>query len=164
MSGEQRDDELRQLARLLTEQRWAALATVGEDGEPNSSYVAFAIETDFKAVLLHLSQLAAHTRNLLARPTVSLAVTEPDDGRDDPQTLARVTLKGTAVVVPRESGEYTTARERYLERLPAAGPLFGFGDFQLFHVEIAQARYVGGFARARTFGPEALSRAAGLIK
>lgn len=164
MSGEQRDDELRQLARLLTEQRWAALGTVGENGEPNSSYVAFAIEPDFHAVVLHLSQLAAHTRNLLARPTVSLAVTEPDDGRHDPQTLARVTLQGTAVIVPSETGEYTAARERYLGRLPAAEPLFGFGDFQLFRVELEKARYVGGFARARTFGPEALSRAAGLVR
>lgn len=159
----ERDEELKSLARLLTEQRWGALATLGEDGEPYGSHVAFVIEPGFGAVLLHLSQLAAHTRNLMARPSISLSVTEADDGREDPQTLARASLQGTVVSLPRESREYATARQRYLERLPAAGPLFGFGDFQLFRLEIEEARFVGGFARARTFGPESLRRAALLI-
>lgn len=159
----QRDDELTQLGRLLTEQRWGALATIGDDGEPYGSHVAFVMEPDFSAVLLHLSELAAHTKNLQSRATVSLSITEPDDGRDDPQTLARASLQGTVVFVPRESKGYAAARHRYLARLPAAEPLFGFGDFQLFRLEIENVRFVGGFARARTFGPEALRRAAQLI-
>lgn len=163
MNGRERDEELIQLARLLRQQRWAALATIGDEGEPYSSQVAFAMAPDFGAVLLHLSQLAAHTKNLLARPTVCLSVSEPDDGRDDPQTLARASVQGIIGTVPRERADYAPARSRYLERLPAAEPLFGFGDFQLFRVEIRQIRFVGGFARARTFGPEAVRRAADLM-
>lgn len=159
----ERDDELRQLARLLTSQRWGALATLGDEGAPYCSQVAFVMEPDLKAALLHLSQLAAHTTNLLARPAISLSVTEPDDGRDDPQTLARATVQGSVAMVPRADDKYMMARSRYLERLPAAEPLFGFGDFQLFRLEIEKVRFVGGFARARTFGPEALRRAARLI-
>ena len=158
----EKDEELKVLARLLTGQRWAALATVTDDGSPYSSQVAFAMQPDFGAALLHLSGLAAHTKHLRCRPQVSLSITEPDDGRDDPQTLARVSLQGKVEVLDKESDEYAAGRARYLEKLPAAEPRFGFADFQLFRLNIEQARFVGGFARARTFGAEALKRAAPL--
>lgn len=150
-----------QLASLIRAQRWAALATLGTDG-PEVSHVAYAVEGAFEGVLLHLSQLAAHTRQLLADPRASLAIGEPDDGRADPQTLARVTLFGAVEALARDSDAYSAARAIYLARLPQAEPLFGFGDFQLFRLRPLRARFVGGFARARSFDRAALQAAGAL--
>lgn len=150
-----------QLAMLIRSQRWAALATLGADG-PEASHVAYAVEGAFDGVLLHLSQLAAHTKQLLAEPRASLAIGEPDDGRADPQTLARVTLFGTVAPLVRDSDDWRDAQALYLARLPESAQLFGFGDFCLFRLRPQRARLVGGFARARTFDAVAL-RAAGAL-
>jgi hypothetical protein len=44
----------------------------------------------------------------------------------------------------------------YVERFPQSAGMFDFADFQLFLIEPKSARYVSGFARATTVGPEAL--------
>jgi putative heme iron utilization protein len=119
--------------------------------------VAYAAEPDFGGFLLHLSLLAPHTRHLLADARASLLIYEPDDGREDVQTLARITLVGTAAPVPEAA--QAAARELYLARLPAATPLFDFPDFSLFRLAPDEARYVGGFARAFTLTAEHLRQA-----
>ena len=153
-------DELPVVASLLRGQRQAALGTV-DGGAPFVSMVAFVAEQDFGGVLLHLSRLSAHTRQLLADPRAALLVAEPDDGREDVQTLARITLTGRAAVVPRGTAAYDAGRALYLDRLPAAAMLFDFADFDLFRLVPDSARYVGGFARAYTLTTEHLRAAAG---
>lgn len=152
-------DEKIQLAQLIRGQRWAALATLHENA-PFASMVAYAPEADFSGFLLHLSRLAPHTRNLLADPRASLVIGEPDTGGNDPQTLGRVSVQGTVIELTRGSTDYTDARERYLEHLPEAEQLFGFGDFMLFRLLPADARYTGGFARAYTLSRAQLEVAA----
>ncbi len=122
--------------------------------------VAYAAEPDFGGFLLHLSHLAAHTRQLLAAPQSSLLICQPDDGRDDPQTLARITLVGAATPIPIESAAHAAARACYLARLPSAAQLFDFPDFMLFRFLPTEARYVGGFGRIYTLTPEHLRQAA----
>jgi putative heme iron utilization protein len=149
-------EELANVAALIRNQRQAALATL-RDGAPFVSMVAYAPEPDLGGVLLHLSRLAAHTGQLLANPAASLLIAESDDGRDDVQTLARITLVGTAV--PLQEAERAAGRELYLARLPAAAQLFELPDFVLFRFVPSEARYVGGFARAYTLTAEHLRRA-----
>lgn len=155
-------EELAIVANLIRGQRQAALGTL-RDGAPFVSMVAYAAEPDFGGLLLHLSQLAQHTRQLLAGPQAALLIAEQDDGREDVQTLARITLVGPATPIPAGSAEHAAARERYLARLPAAEPLFEFPDFALFRLVPAEARYVGGFARAYTLTPAHLRQAAQIL-
>lgn len=145
--------------QLLMSHRWSALATWGEDG-PAASMVAYAPVPDLSSVLLFLSGLAEHTRNLLSEPRVALVVSATDQSVADPQTLARVTMKGTARVVERSSAEFADLWRTYVERLPDAAPRIALGDFLLFRVELSEARYVGGFAQAHTISAERLSAAA----
>jgi nitroimidazol reductase NimA-like FMN-containing flavoprotein (pyridoxamine 5'-phosphate oxidase superfamily) len=77
------------LARLIRATRVAALGTL-HDGEPNLAMVAYASADDFSAFYIHVSKLGKHTRDMEKDPRVSLLITETDDGRPDPQTLARV--------------------------------------------------------------------------
>jgi heme iron utilization protein len=152
-------EELATIAALIRSQRVAALGTLRNDS-PFVSMVSYAAEPDFGGLLLHLSRLAAHTRQLLAAPQSSLQICEPDDGRDDVQTLTRITLAGVAVPIPAASAGYAAARACYLTRLPAATPLFDFPDFALFRFVPSEARYVGGFARVYTLTPAHLNQAA----
>jgi heme iron utilization protein len=154
-----RTEELVTIATLIRSQRVAALGTLREES-PFVSMVAYAAEPDFGGFLLHLSRLAAHTRQLLAAPQSSLLICQPDDGRDDPQTLARITLAGTAAPIPAESAAYSAARACYLARLPSATPLFDFPGFMIFRFLPSEARYVGGFGRIYTLTPEHLRQAA----
>lgn len=153
---------LRAVGTLLREQRWAALATQ-RDGQPLAAQVAFVAEPGLGSCLLHLSRLSAHTRQLRAEPRAALAVGAPDDGREDPQTLARVTLEGRAEPLPRDAADWPAARARYLARLPAAALWFDFGDFALFRFAVTRARFVGGFANAHTLRPDDLRAAAALV-
>ena len=98
-----------------------------------------------------MSQLAPHTRNLLAHPRGALAITEPDTLEGDPQRLQRVTVTGTASVLQPTEPAYVAAAQAYIERFPDAQMRFELGDFLLFRFMPADARYVGGFARAARF-------------
>ena len=142
------------LRRLLSEQRWACLGTLDE-GRPFVSWVAYVVDGD-GSLLLHLSRLAKHTRNLLSDGAVSLAISEIDDGRSDPQTLARITLDGVVEVVARDSAAYPSGRGRYLARLPDAAMLFDFEDFSLFRLAPQAARYVEGFGSTHRLNGERL--------
>jgi putative heme iron utilization protein len=147
------------LAQLLRGQRWGCLGTQSEEG-PYVSWVAFVAEEDFSGLVMHLSQLAKHTRNLVAQPRTSFALSEPDDGRGDPQQLARLTLQGTVAVVPPDSPDYERLKAYYLSRLPDAEMMFQFADFSLFRFEPSSGRYVEGFASSHAMTPEKLKTAA----
>jgi putative heme iron utilization protein len=156
----ERNDDLAQLASLIRRQRWAALATVEADGAPCASSVAYAPEADFAGFLLHLSQLAPHTRNLLVERRASLVISDQDPGAGDPQTLMRLSLLGSVHILEKESAEFAAGKALYLSHLPTAAPLFGFPDFILFRFAPQEARFVGGFARARRMDTIALREAA----
>jgi putative heme iron utilization protein len=141
----------------LCQHRHAALATVAADGAPHVGMVAFAIAPDGSALVLHLSTLAAHTRHLLAEPRVSLLLSEPDQPDiDDVQTLARLTIYGQAQLLTPDDAVYADCRSAYLRRFAAAEMRFGFADFVLVRVVVDQARFVGGFAQARTLAQSQL--------
>ena len=154
-----KSEHLPRLIALLDEHRWAALATIGMRGKPEASMVAYAVDGDMTSLFLHLSQLAAHSRNLLRNPDASLVISETDGGDGDPQQLARVSLFGRVVCLERDEPGYAEARRRYLQRLPTAEPLFDFADFRLFRFAIYTARFVGGFAQAHSYDAADLAEA-----
>ena len=140
----------REAAALVRTHRWAALATL-DAGEPLATMVAYAVEPGGGALVLHVSQLAQHTRDLIEHGRCSLAIGEPDTLEGDPQRLQRVTLVGAAAVIERSDDRYLAAAEAYVARFPDAQMRFELGDFLLFLFTPDSARYVGGFARASRF-------------
>jgi putative heme iron utilization protein len=146
-------------AQLVMSHRWAALATIGEDG-PNASMVAYASTRDVSNLLLFSSDLAQHTRNMVSDPRVALIISEPDSTGTDPQTLARVSINGHTEQIERGAPEFSDLWQVYGGRLPDAARLLALGDFSLFRVVVVQARYVGGFGRAHTIPVSRLSEAA----
>lgn len=132
----------------------AALGTLHE-GAPFVSMVPYAIGAE-GCFILHVSRLAAHTRDMLNNPEVSLLITESEASGKMPQALARVTVQGKAQLLERDSAKSSNARGLYLARFPDAAPLFGFSDFNIFVIEPVSARIVAGFAQAVTITGEEL--------
>jgi heme iron utilization protein len=126
--------------KLLREGRSAALATLMPgSGHPYCSLVNVASAAD-GAPLLLISQLAVHTKNVLADPRASLMIDERKMG--DPLQGARVMLQGRAVVT-----DDAAVRRRYLERQPEAEMFAGFADFAFYRLEPSSAHLVAGFGR-----------------
>lgn len=154
-----KSDQLPRVIGLLREHRWAALATTGDKGNAEASMVAYVLNEALDAVYLHLSQLAAHSRNLQQHPEASLVISETDTGDGDPQQLARVTLYGPVSLLQRNEALYEKAKRIYLQRMPTAESLFNFTDFNLYRLTIHKARFVGGFAQAYSYDAADLSKA-----
>ncbi len=145
------------LAHLLANARIAALGTI-HDEEPRVSMVAVVPARDFSAFYIHVSRLAQHTMDMQKNKYVSLLIAEADDGRVDPQTLARVSIRGGAEFMENGEPGYAPAKARYIERFPESAPLFLFSDFGLWRIKTKGARFVAGLAKAFNLTPEALQK------
>lgn len=143
------------LRRLLAERPVAALATLHR-GEPAVSMVPFVLPPGSTELLIHVSSLATHTRDMQEHPRVALLVTADANGPWPPQALPRVTLQADAVPLPRDGTDYTAARAQYLGRFPDAAQTFELGDFSLVALRPTSARLIAGFGRAYSLVGEPL--------
>ena len=145
------------LAGLVRRRAAGALGTL-HGGAPFVSMVPYAILRDGAAFVIHVSRLAAHTRDMLADPRVSLLVMQPEGEGVAAQALARVSVQGEAREMEKGSGAERDCREAYLARFPEAAPLAEFGDFSFFAIRPSQARFVAGFAQAMSVTGETLAK------
>ena len=77
--------------------------------------VAYVVAPDFSAFYIHVSKLAQHTTDMQKNKHVGLMISETDDGRADPQTLVRLSVRGVAEFLhPGEPG-YTPIKDLYLD-------------------------------------------------
>ena len=144
------------LRDLLRTQQVAALGTLHQ-GQPYVSMVPFALRPGGTDFIIHVSQLAAHTKDMLASPQVSLLVIAPPAPEVIAQELARITVQGEAVQFAGGTPEHAAAKTAYLTRFPQSELMFGFSDFSLFAIVPESIRFVGGFAQATTISPETLA-------
>ena len=150
-------DSAQTLRELLRTQQVAALGTLHK-GQPYVSMVPFAILPGGPAFVTHVSQLAAHTKDMLLNPPVSLLVVAPPTPELPAQAWARVTIQARAVPCPDATQGYAEAKAAYLARFPQSAQLFTFSDFSLFAIWPSSIRFVGGFAQATTLSPETLAK------
>src|SRR5687768_13657684 len=142
-------DLAKRLRALIEGHEVAALGTLHE-GAPFVSMVPYALLPDGAGFVIHVSSLAAHTKDMVASPAVSLMVMAAPSAEVPAQAVPRVTIQGEAVRIPGEAPIHELARRLYLERFPQSAQTFELGDFALFAIRPRQARYVGGFAQAKT--------------
>lgn len=146
------------LAQLIRNTRIASLATL-RDEAPQVSMAAYICAADFSAFYIFVSRLAQHTVDMQKDNRVSLMICETDDNRVDPQTLARVSIRGKAEIIqPGEPG-FTPLKEQYLARFPESAQLFNMSDFSFWRITPRGGRYVAGFAKAFNITAEALQQA-----
>ena len=137
------------LRTLLTKERIGHLATL-RAGAPMASMTLFMPERNFSAFYVHVSRLAWHTQDMLQDPRVALSVSEADDGRADPFTLMRVTVRGEALQL--NDGP----NEAWLQRFPEQAINFTLTDFSFWRIVPRDARFVAGFGRIHNISAKEL--------
>jgi len=132
-----------QEARLmLRAHRYGVLSTLSKkfDGYPFGSITPYLVDHDGSLLIL-ISTLAEHTKNILHDPRVSMITHDQRDPHI--QTQGRVTVLGNAEQEPgREQ-----AGLRYLRYFPEAGSYFAMHDFSFYRIRPMAIRYIGGFGR-----------------
>jgi putative heme iron utilization protein len=135
------DTPARIARRLMRRSGRASLGTAMADGgAPYVSLALVACDQDISP-LLFISDLAQHTKNLMADGAACLLF----DGTADlanPLTGARISVLGHAEPVDDER-----ARDRFVRRQPSAAGYRSFGDFRLWRFTPARGQLVAGFGK-----------------
>ncbi len=126
--------------QLLRAHRYGALSTLSQkfDGHPFGSITPYLVDHDGSLLIL-ISALAEHTKNIERDPRVSLISHNQEDPRI--QTQGRVTVVGSASRV----AERNQAGKRYLRYFPDAQTYFDMADFEFYRIVPQAVRYIGGF-------------------
>jgi putative heme iron utilization protein len=146
-----------QLKQLLRERSVAALGTL-HAGAPYVSMVPYAIAHDGSGLIIHVSALSSHTKDMRADPRVSLLVMREEGGGTSALALPRISIQGVAQELASDAPDLTESRAAYLERFPEAAQMFGFGDFSLFRIQPGSVRFVAGFGEAHSVSAESFAR------
>jgi putative heme iron utilization protein len=141
------------LARLLRNGRLAHLATLRQ-GAPMASMTLYLPDAGFTAFHFHVSRLAWHTQDMAQDARVALSIAETDDGRADPFTLMRVSIRGEAAIL---SGEQPALKKSWLEKFPEQAINFELADFAFWRIVPRDARFVAGFGRIRNLSAAELA-------
>ena len=139
-------DTLKALARLIRTERIAHVATLRQ-GAPMASMTLYLPDADFTAFHVHVSRLAWHTQDMAQDARVALSIAETDDGRADPFTLMRVSIRGEAVQIENRNSESVTLKNIWLARFPEQAINFELADFSFWRIVPRDARFVAGFGR-----------------
>ena len=128
--------------RLLRAHRYGALSTLSKklDGYPFGSITPYVVDHDGSLLIL-ISGLAEHSKNILHDPRVSLITHNQHD--PDIQMQGRVTVVGDARPIkdPQQAGE------RYLRHFPEAANYLTMADFYFCRIQPVAIRYIGGLGR-----------------
>lgn len=133
-------DTARAARQLLRAHRYGALCTLSKkfDGYPFGSITPYLVDHDGSLLIL-ISALAEHTKNIQNDPRVSLITHNQEDPHI--QTQGRITVVGTASLVT----EREQAGKRYLRYFPEAQTYFAMHDFSFYRIAPLALRYIGGF-------------------
>ena len=132
----------REARQMLRAHRYGALCTLSKkfDGHPFGSITPYLADHDGSLLIL-ISTLAEHTKNIQYDPRVSLITHSQDSPHI--QTQGRVTVVGTAhLVADREQ-----SGKRYLRYFPEAETYFAMHDFSFYRIVPQAIRYIGGFGK-----------------
>lgn len=131
-----------EVRRMLRAHRYGALSTLSKkfDGFPFGSITPYLVDHDGSLLIL-ISTLAEHTRNIEHDPRVSLITHDQRDPRI--QTQGRVTVVGNAHLVPDKE----QVGARYLRHFPEAHTYFAMHDFSFYRIQPIAIRHIAGFGR-----------------
>ena len=145
------------LAQIIRSSRITALATL-RDEAPLVSMVTFFAAEDFSLFYIFVSRLAQYTVDMQKDKRVGLLIAETDDGREDPQALACVSIRASAEQIPNGEPGYTPLKNTYLARFPESAPLFKLEDFNFWRIKPKGGRFIAGLAKAYNITVETLQK------
>jgi putative heme iron utilization protein len=132
----------REARLILRAHRYGALCTLSKkfNGYPFGSITPYLVDHDGSLLIL-ISTLAEHTKNIRNDPRVSMITHDQHDPHI--QARGRVTVIGKAEPEP----ERHQAGLRYIRYFPEARTYLAMQDFSFFRIRPVAIRYIGGFGK-----------------
>jgi putative heme iron utilization protein len=126
---------------LLREHQYGALSTISKKlaGFPFGSITPYLTDHDGN-LLIYISELAEHTKNIAHDPRVSLIT--HNQSSPEIQMQGRVTVTGNA----HRLADQQQPAARYLHHFPEAAELMML-DFAFYRIKPVAIRYIGGVGR-----------------
>ncbi len=144
-------------ASLIEGMRSLQLSTVGPDGIPHCGYTPYLHQAP-SSFYIFVSQLAAHTRHLLANGTVAIMIIADEQSTSQIFARARVSYLCDATRIAPDSPDFTLLLDDYQQRHgKMAGMLRQLPDFVLFQLQPRSGQFVMGFGKAYTLTGDDLS-------
>jgi hypothetical protein len=140
-------DQIEALRELLTASRVLSLALIVDEA-PVNGLLPFAVTPDYRALVVHASQLARHTKGLTDGAPFDALLHEPVVGATDALQVKRATLRGVVRVPEAGTPAHDALRRVYLMKFPDAEPITALGDFAFYVLLIEGGRLVTGFGAA----------------
>ncbi len=133
----------RAVRQILRAHRYGVLCTLSKkfNGHPFGSITPYLVDHDGSLLIL-ISSLAEHTKNIQYDPRVSLVTHSKSDAGI--QSQGRVTVMGEAQLI--SDGKHEIGA-RYLRYFPEAQGYLTLGDFSFCRIVPQTLRYIGGFGK-----------------
>ena len=148
-------EQLDAIREFLTSSRTLSLALVVDDA-PVIGLLPFAATPDYRALVVHASRLARHSRGLQPGAAFDALMHEPVIDGVDALQVKRLTLRGTVHAPAPGTPAHDALRQVYLAKFPEAEPITALGDFAFFVLLIEGGRLVTGFGAAANVTEDAL--------
>lgn len=128
------------------------LSTVGDNGDPHSGYTPFIFDSHADSdhhIIIFVSQLALHTRDLLSTGKVSAMLIADESASEQIFARTRLSYQCQAQVIPSDDSRY----EALLDAMQDShgkmiGLLRSLPDFVLFRLKPSHGQFVMGFGQA----------------
>ena len=138
MNAEQKE----KLLKLFGEEHLAVLITQG-DQWPTGTMQAFAETADLE--LLFIMRFSSEKfENLTKHPKVTVLVDTRDVGKMATFEIARASVQGEAIEVPRETSEWEKMKAAFLKKNPFEAPFFSNDTLRMVRVKPKRISYANG--------------------
>lgn len=127
------------------------LATSTADGSPMASYTPF-VQLEENQFSIYVSELSAHTQNLIANPRASILFIEPEENIKQAFARRRLVYSCQVERVARDSEQFNNVITEMKDKFNGIMQVLeSLKDFHAFTLIAKQATYIKGFAQAYEF-------------
>lgn len=135
-------EQKQKLTKLFAQEQVAILITQG-DQWPTGTLQAFAETPDLD--LLFIMRVSAEKyKNVVARPKVTVMVDTRDVGKVATFEIARASVQGEAVDVPRDTPEWAALKAVFLKKNPFEAPFFDSDLLRMVRIKPRRISYANG--------------------
>lgn len=132
------------MKELLKNQKTTFVATINEEGLPQSSYAPYVIKED--KMYIYISKVAEHYKNLEQNKNVSTMIIEDETNSKILFARKRLSFKGEATKVLEVSDDIKEMFEE-IHGKNMMETLYKM-DFDFFEINLLEGRLVEGFGKA----------------
>jgi hypothetical protein len=135
-------DQKEKLLNLFIQEHVAVLITQG-DQWPTGTMQAFAETPDLD--LLFIMRFSAEKfQNLIKHPKVTVLIDTRDVGKVTTFEIARASVQGEAIEVPRETADWEKLKAAFLKKNPFEAPFFDNDTMRMVRVRPKRISYANG--------------------